>query len=228
MEKVTSNAVRNHISLHREKFKLMPGSRSIVSITALNSIFGLTLINPPKRILEIGTGLGTITTFLTSFTEAKVVSLELNSELLHEFKNRFQSNNNQVEVYMDEKEALQYEVNDFDWIIIDGPINLIEIEKILRNGKMKVVVIENQRLRNRLQIANLLRKSKIRFFYGEMDSELETGLCFFYLNKRGRANRFFNFLDYMVTVQIVLPRLVRMVLLSRGNVLSIGKKKEYE
>lgn len=227
---VTTNNmnIRYQVAQHFQYFRNLPGSKSIASLTALESLISLSVINPPKLILEYGTGIGTISSLLLNFTDCRIISIENRPEvhaiaiknisyISGNFGKRFKIINGEYEIKANEW-------NLFDWIIIDGPVN---IKKINLSESLVYIIVENQRLLTRLKIVTKLTWSKRRFSYGELDSSRETGVAFFYLNPRSKSNLLVYF-DFLGVSLLLIPRLVRSIARSRGKILKVGKLLESE
>ena len=225
---IEKNNIRKQVAQHFESFRNLPGSKSIASLTALESLVSLSIINPPKNVLEYGTGIGTITSLLLNFTNCQILSIENRSEV-HIIANENIHNTcgdvaNRFQILHNEKNIDANSWMLFDWIIIDGPVNL---NKMKLSDQLVYIIIENQRLLTRIKVASKLTFSRKRFTYGELDSSRETGIAFFYLNPRSQS-KLLVYLDFLSVTIIILPRLVRSGLKSRGRIFKVGKFLESE
>jgi precorrin-6B methylase 2 len=223
-EKINSNLYRSEILTHWERFKKLPGSEAIASKAALLAIIALTLVRPPRKVLEIGAGLGTITHLILEFTPAELISTEP-VEILNQDLKRQESQF--LRVVTDESEI---DFKDFspDWVIIDGPCNMQSLKKLLAPGVLEVVVVENQRIMSRFKVATTLYKLGIRFNYSELDSSDQTGIAtFLTISERvAKQNRVGMTLDMLAFFSRLGPRFLKQILYSKGKSLRIGSNLE--
>jgi hypothetical protein len=218
--------INSEIREHWLSFSMLPGSHAIASHSALNAIFALSVIRPPKIVLEIGVGLGTITNFLLSFTNAQVVGIEHSKFLRDSFIN---VNAARLMVFADESDLIQYEYF-FDWIIADGPFDKSKLKLAMLNPNLQCIVVENQRIGSRLFFAHQLSKMRYRYSYMELDSYSQTGIAAFLIQSeivspRSLMGQALDLLSFYVKV---LPRYLKLVIRSRGKILRVGKLFENE
>lgn len=223
-EAINSSLYREKILAHWDRFKNLPGSEAIASQAALLAIVALTLVRPPKRVLEIGAGLGTITHLILEFTPAQLISTEpvkfLNQKLKSQ-ESKF------LRVVTDESEISFREFSP-DWVIIDGPCNMKSLKQLLVPGVLQVVIVENQRIMSRLRIAIALNKLRIRFNYSEIDSSDQTGIATFLTISKtvAKQSRIGMTLDMFAFFSRLGPRFLKQILSSRGKSLRIGSSIE--
>jgi hypothetical protein len=223
-EKINSGLYRDAVLAHWDRFKKLPGSDAIASKAALLAIIALTLVRPPKKVLEIGAGLGTITHLILEFTPAELISTEPVEFLNLKLKNQ---ESHFLRVVTDESEI---DFKDFspDWVIIDGPCNMKNLKKLLIPEVLEVVIVENQRIMSRFRIAISLYKLGIRFNYSEIDSSNQTGIATFLTISKAVAkqNRIGMNLDMLAFFSRLGPRFIKQVLQSKGKSLRIGSSLE--
>ncbi len=222
---LNSSNFRAAVLLHWERFKKLPGSDAIASKAALLSILSLTLLRPPNKVVEVGAGLGTITEFMLEFTSAQVISTEPVPALFKELKKR---ESLKFQVVLDETEI---DVDKFlpDWVIIDGPCNIEALRRLLLPGSLEVIIVENQRIKTRFQVARALVQQKIRFNYCELDSSTQTGIAAFLTisSEVGRQTRVGRALDMAAFATRLGPRFLNQIFTTRGQNLRIGSNIEH-
>jgi precorrin-6B methylase 2 len=209
------------------EFKLLPGSEYIASSSALKAIYGLAIVSPPHKILEFGTGIGTISAFLLSVTSARIVAVDKNPEYLeiarNNIKNILQSEPSKHTFIAFQEEFSLGDDLDFDWVIIDGSVNKTEWRLISSLKNLDLLIIENQRFISRFRTLNFLLRKGLRFQYFEIDTVDETGVAVFKINQRGRRNPFLIIIDYLSTAILLLPRFIKGIFDTRGKNLFINR-----
>ena len=227
MSKILKNTdINNQIYNFWSYFKLLPNSEYIASCSALKAIYCQSIVSPPHRILEFGTGIGTISAFLLSSTKASVVTIEKDSDFSNIARNNidnfFQKDFTKrldIEYY---KEFSQEIVQNYDWVVIDGSVSKSEWQQILKLNSVELFIIENQRFISRFRVLNILFRNRLRYQYSEIDTNDETGIAAFRINSRGRHNFLLFVLDYLSTLLLLLPRFAKGIVDTRGRNLLIN------
>jgi phospholipid N-methyltransferase len=224
---IRASNLENQISQFWSKFRAYEESECIGSNAALRAIYGLALLNAPKNILEFGTGIGTITAFLLSATSADILTVEKDAHFykLAEEKITEYCALNEIDLarvkLVDGISIANLE--EFDWLLIDGSVNSLEWKMLFRAKNLQIVIIENQRFTSRLRVLGMMLHNNLRFQYSEIDTESETGIAAFHINRRGRRSYLLNFLDCLAVLLLLMPRFVRMTVATRGRNLLINK-----
>jgi hypothetical protein len=204
---------------------------AISSFGFLRVIKGFTffeLMASEKPILEVGSGIGTITRVLLDNCSNKIFCYELNSfcrEKLIAIKNRN---------YKNAKHRMQVSSNiddfngvNFSQIIIDGPISKKQLRKIVQNSTdLKLVAIENYRLLQRVWVAKALYKGKFRQQFVEILHNDKPSAAVFFTNKQSQTAYFHILSDFILVLLRLLPKLILHIFLSKGAVLLLGKNLE--
>ncbi len=211
---------------HFDLYKTKPGSQAIASEAALLAMVGLATLRPPQHVLEIGAGLGTITNLFSKITNSQILAVETVEELCQNLK---EENLPRVTVVSDFSSS---SIAGFapDWVIFDGPCQPKRLLELTSPSRLSCIVVENQRLLTRIQIASFLFSRKLRFNYSELDSMNQTGLAAFLLQNSAIAPMTLigSFHDYSVFALRVMPRFIRQSIRSRGRNFLVGQRNEGE
>jgi protein-L-isoaspartate O-methyltransferase len=221
----------SEITKHWNWFAKLPDSSCIASLAALKATYGMMLLHPPVKILEIGTGIGAFSAFLLKFTSAEVVSTELvkkfelcaMTNLEEYFIYDWPRITTRLRIFRSEVEVELSKLQGFDYLIIDGAIRPSKLENLIKDTSMKIIIVENQRLASRLRLAGILLKHRVRFKYLEMDSDQETGIAVFYLDKRLSKSSILGVIDFCAFVITVGPRFIRSFVTSKGGIRKINR-----
>lgn len=144
---------REHVAQYRKK----PGSERIATEFALAHISALQYAHSPARILEFGTGIGTIADFLLSHPNAPahVTATETNEFCIDQFgHNLARHESGKVRLVTGLEELLEIKP-DFDLVIFDGGFFVDEQFRFLTNGTM--CLVEGNRASTRADINTALR-----------------------------------------------------------------------
>lgn len=224
----TANELNLSIQEFWNSFKSLPNSQLIASSSALKAIYCQAIITPPKSILEFGTGIGTISSFLLEVTSARILTIEKDLDFHETAKKNIEefcmsALTDTKRIVFDSKLFLNKE-NSYDWVIIDGSVEKSEWNVISKLDSVKLFIIENQRFISRFKVLNILLRRKMRFQYSEIDTSYETGIAVFSVNHRGGGNPVLFFLVYLSTVILLLPRFIKGTYRDRGKNLFINKE----
>lgn len=181
-----------------------------------------------KPILEVGSGIGTITKVLLKNSSNKIYCYELNSFCREKLMLIKKQNGNDAKnrIYITDNITTLKKIN-FYKIIIDGPISKKHLRNIVSNSPdLKIVVIENYRLRQRVWVAKALYKNKFRQQFVEILHDDRPSAAIFFTNRNARPLRFHIIFDFNITLLRLLPKLILHIYLSKGKILLLGKKLE--
>lgn len=218
---ISSTNIRNEIMVYWKGFKKKEFSEFIASATALRAILSLMIIEPPRKVLEIGAGIGTISNFILENSNAEVYATEPDPQILEMCKTNLTKNLSEKKFKkftIVQHEGEFSELIKFDWIIIDGQISKSELLRHLVNEDLNLIIIENQRLFSRLHIAFRLCKLGYRYNYLEIDSNDETGIAAFKINHRGTRSNPLIVFEFIAFLLNVLPRMIKLRKIIRVNI----------
>jgi hypothetical protein len=221
--------------MDKYKYKKMYGSKlskasAISSFEFLQVIKGLTFFDLTlnrKPILEVGSGIGTITKVLLDNSYNQIYCYELNGfcrKKLMDIKKNYSNANNRMQVTgnIDDLNNIN-----FCQIIIDGPISLKQLRKVVSNSTdLKLVVIENYRLLQRIWVAMALYNGKFKQQFVEILHNDKSSAAIFFTNKQSRVAHFHIIFDFFLVMLRLLPKLILHTYLSKGAVLLLGKNLE--
>jgi hypothetical protein len=185
--------------------------------------FDLTSIDKP--ILEVGPGIGTITRVVLGNCSNDIYCYELNSFCREKLMviQKQNKNNARNRMCITGNIADLSNIN-FYKIIIDGPISKKQIRTIVSNSPdLKIVTIENFRLRQRVWVASALYKKRFRQQFVEILHDNRSTCAIFFTNKTVKTLRFHVIFDYLLTLSRLLPKLILHIYLSRGKLLLSSK-----
>ena len=167
----TQNSVLSFASQTYEKFRKYEGADQIATRRALEILGSLILEKRPKNIVEIGSGIGTITYF--TFMITKTI-YEIGEYIAYEkvlwCQEKFRENI--VEKVSKSRVKLISDFKNFDLtnstqlIIIDDKIDSSDYQVILSKASPNFdIFIEGHRFPQRLETIRLLKKNRFKFKY---------------------------------------------------------------
>ena len=203
---------------------------SIAGFGCLSVIKGLSFfISNKQPILEIGAGIGTITKTLLENYKGKLYCHELNafctSELEKIKKSNYKKAKSRVLITSDIDEFIG--VN-FSLIVIDGPMSERKILSIIQNSsELKIIVIENYRLRQRIWVAKSLRKAKFRQQLVEVTHNEKLSASVFFVFKQNNDLFMHIVIDFFLVYLRIFPKFVLHLYTNLGISLASGDKLEH-
>ncbi len=144
------------------------GNQEVAQVEALIWIGNLILEFSPKRILEVGAGIGTISSFVTKIlgqSDFDLVLFERNLWCQSQLEINLSGSTFKLLTTEEELESFPEAV---DLLIIDDFIASSTLLQLLRNTRPRVVFIEGHRRRQRLDVLKSLNAIGVRFFYSTM------------------------------------------------------------
>jgi hypothetical protein len=205
-------------------------------------------VRPESTILEVGAGIGTITTLLLKTFSSRVIAYELSqfclSKLhdlkadlpiqqskrliilndlshLHCYTNMSASNNSEIETL--DRASLPLS---FFGIIIDGPISNKSLSASIRNSvDLRFVFIENWRLKQRFLVSLFLFRSGFRQQYIEVEHDsVPTGGLFLVVkgSKALKKSALRIFFDLFLVLLRLVPKFLKNLWQSRGKSWKVG------
>ena len=191
-------------------------------------LISFDLTSSDKPILEIGSGIGTITRVILGNCSNDIYCYELDSFCREKLMviQKQNKNNAQNRLYITGNIADLNNIN-FSQIIIDGPISKKQIQSIVSNSPdLKIVTIENLRLLQRVWVASALYKKRFRQQVVEISHDNRSTGVIFFTNKSVRILRFHVIFDYLLTLSRLLPKLILHIYLSKGKILLLSKNSQ--
>jgi hypothetical protein len=206
-----NNPITNQItelanSIYKE-FSAKIGSEQIIQVAGLRFLGQLISDKKFISILEIGSGIGTITKFLQELEtkqELEIYGYEINPWCLDQLG----MNTNKFHV-LDNLEKLKKFYKKIDLLIIDDFLDQGTTEVLLKNVKPRFVFIEGHRRVQRLYVCRSLRKFKIDFTfknYRKTEDSYKLG-CIFELNTK---NSNLNFAFLFIYVSLLYSKIVEI------------------
>jgi len=211
---------------------------SLEVIEGLSSFFAAEESKRKKpSILEVGSGVGTITRLLLKIYRSNIIAYEIDSFCLDELaklRNQLPKQNRDRLHIRSELQFLQevteeVENQGFFAIFIDGPISKKNLSLAISNSKnLKFVFIQGWRLIQRFQISTLLFRGNFQQQYIEFRHNGRVTCAVFFVDAtNGMKLRFFRSLVGFVATSITLvPKLMRNLYQSRGKTFRTGKFSE--
>ena len=210
-----------------ESFKIKAGSHSIANLRALELLDIFVKIDDSKNpILEIGAGIGTVTTLLLSKTDVEIYAHEYQEACLQELDSLKKKYSNRLHV--DKKiESLTYK-----FVIIDGPYDKKEMFEALRCSRNSLcwIAIENGRTSTRIQISSSLFRLRLRQQVVEFRrADYRPSLTLFFLDNVPYRQKSQILSDYVVVIFRFWPKYLKLLMRRGGSKhFRIGKKLEGE
>lgn len=203
------------------------GSHSIANYRALELLCIMTRLDEQKYpILEIGAGIGTITSTLLALTKNTIFAQEFDEECRKRLKSIKRSYPDRLKI------GPNIDIQPYKFIIIDGPYHKEEMFEAIKVGKAKLkwVAIENGRTATRIQIANSLYKAGLRQSVVEFRREnYKPSLTFFFCDSPPQSLPVQTFADYCVVLLKYWPKYLKLLLKKGGHKhFRVGKKLEGE
>ena len=200
----------------------------ISSLGNLNITKGLLLFSLFQKnhpILEVGSGIGTITKTLLENSKNKIYCYELDDFCIRKLLKLKESN------YLGAKKRLHLTSNlidfaeiNFSAIIIDGPINKNDLLKVVqKSSELKLVSVENCRLAQRMWVAKALYKGKFKQQFVEVLHNNRPTTSIFFTNKQTSGGKFHIIFDYILALMRISPKLILYIYKQRGYI-TYGQK----
>jgi phospholipid N-methyltransferase len=214
--------------LFKSKINRVSAIAGFSSLSIIKGLSFFSLIPSKKPILEIGAGIGTVTKVLLENYTGDVYAHELNDFCFSKLEKIRKSD------YKQSKKRLHLTSNlddftgiDFCVIVIDGPISKKHLCSIVQNSsELKLVIIDNYRLLQRVWVAKALRKAKFRQQFIEILVNEKPSAAVFFTFKQTKELRIHTIIDYVLVFLRIFPKLARHIYSSKGRVLTLGDKIE--
>lgn len=219
-------------------------SSHIADLGSLEVIEGLSFVfaaEEAKRkepwILEVGSGIGTITRLLVKTYRSNVIAYEVDGfclDQLLKLRNHLpKQNRNKLHIRseLQFREAVTEEVEnqDFFAIFVDGPISKKNLSLAISNSQnLKFVFVQGWRLIQRFQISTLLFRCNFSQQYIEFRQNGRPTCAVFFVNvTHGMKLRSFRCsVGFVATCITLVPKLMRNIIQSRGKTFNTGKFSE--
>lgn len=240
--------------IYREIINTPLGRKSsIADLGSLEVIEGLSYFFPRAEldqiksnswILEIGSGIGTITRLLLKNYRSDIVCYEVNDFCLRTLRQLKSNLNRTLKSRMSICSNLDflngkgqnelefkrnYDVTNLFAIFCDGPISRRDLKAAIINSvNLHIVFVQGWRLFQRWEIARLINSTKKRQSYVEIRHKGSvTCAIFFVTNQQGvRFSSIRAHIDLMVISMQLLPKMIKNMLLSKGESIKVGSFSE--
>ena len=146
-------------------FKAKSGSREIAQEDALSQIGKIFYDIQPTSVLDLGSGIGTISYYLSRLTNDANFELylyEVNEYCQEALKKNLEGLNFHLIRSVQELSQLS---NSIDFVIIDDFIDFDHTKRLLSNCKPKAVFIEGHRRMQRLFVFKSFRSLNVKFLF---------------------------------------------------------------
>jgi precorrin-6B methylase 2 len=168
------------------------GATEIATKEALRLIQAWINASQAQSILEIGSGIGTITRLIcmSANPDTKILAYEKNQWCRDRFQENFDFKN--VEIFQELSGLLNNRTVNVDLCIIDDFLNDSETNQLIRKFNPKIVFIEGHRRIQQLFFAKALHDSGVNFKYrnhSKTDDSYKAGVSFV-------TSRYSNYLVY--------------------------------
>ena len=216
------------------------------AITLGDSKIDLSADFKSEKILEIGSGFGTITRLLLILFSGPIICHELDPkciEKLNEWKkelsildsdrllilNLSENHSNNLKNEFDTK-CIKKNLADFHGIVVDGPIRSEHLKlAIEQSPDLRFVFIEGYRLIQRAQVLLFLYKRGLQQEYLEIRHNKKVTGAIFLVDNCGPSNygkRLRSLFDFLLILMKLYPKLVRNIVQSKGRNLKVGSYEE--
>ncbi len=167
-------------------FKAKSGSQEIAQEDALTQIGKIFYEVQPNAILDLGSGIGTISYYLSRLTTDANFELYL-YEVNEYCQKALMENLNGLNFHLIRSiEELSKLMSQIDFVIIDDYINYASTRTLLSNCKPKAVFIEGHRRKQRLFVLKSFRSLKANFYFKSFNPtpvSHKVGCVFFVSNR---------------------------------------------
>ena len=144
-----------------EKFGRIVGSEQIATKLALRLISDYVDESNPKKILEVGSGIGTITYLLSRKSpNASIYCFELNDWCLTQLLANVDTTGIRILITLEDLLLLKDEV---DLLVIDDWLDYPSTQELISNTQPKSIFIEGHRRQQRLFVIKSLWKNHLPF-----------------------------------------------------------------
>jgi precorrin-6B methylase 2 len=195
--------MRNNIYASNEifgKYSLMIGSDQIATKLALRLIADYLDDSNPKTILEIGSGIGTITELLVDkCPEATIYCFEINEWCLTQLRRNVTKINDHI---IDSQEELLELDRQIDLVVIDDLLDKKTTFNLITNTSPSAVFIEGHRRQQRLFVMQAIKASgkSFRFKNFKKSSDSYKGGCLITLDSVSNLSQLRYFLFVYLTL----------------------------
>ncbi len=182
------------------KYTKKIGSEQIATKLALREILNYVEITRPDSILEIGSGIGTITNLLIkALPDSDIFCYELNSFCLKQLKKNVNSHNI---IILNKLTQLQKIDHHIDFIIIDEIIDKRTTFELIKQTRPKSVFIEGHRRRQRLHVMLAYRQIGESFSFRNIrrSQDSHKGGCFIHLMHNSNHKELISLLYIRITI----------------------------
>ena len=219
---------RDYVKMHNTKLNKVSAISSFGFLQAIQGLNFLGLTVNKQPILEVGSGVGTITKVILDNCYNEIYCYELNSfcrrKLMAIKKRNYKNANYRMKVTGNIDDLNQI---NFCQIIVDGPISKKQLRKVVSNSTdLKLVAIENYRILQRVWVAKALFKGKFSQQFVEISHNNRIVAAVFFTNKQFKSFNFHIIFDFILVMLRILPKLILHTYLSKGAVLMLGKDLE--
>ena len=162
------------------KYAAMEGSEQVALLFSIQELIKHLEQSSPKKILELGGGIGTLTECLLRFSKSDLTVVENNEFCLSKMNKNLQGFR-RFDLVTTYTFLIPY--SDFDLLIIDVNNGIFNVKELLLSAKnVKVVFIEGHHLAHRLNISRtMLQKNYIQEFKDLRPKRGIKGCGFFYV-----------------------------------------------
>jgi hypothetical protein len=210
-----------------ESFNSGEGSHSISNLRALELLeIIIKMDDSDFPILEIGAGIGTITTLLLRKTSVEIYAHELQDSCIDRLSDLQKTY--PARLFVDSYiKPLAYK-----FVVIDGPYDKDEMFDALKSSKSSIrwIAIENGRTATRIQISSLLFRLGVRQQVVEFRrANYKPSLTVFFLDRTPYRQSIQIFLDYILVMSKFWPKYLKLLMRPGGSKhFRVGKKIEEE
>jgi hypothetical protein len=170
---------KNALEVH-SRYAAMAGSEQVALLFSIQELIKHLDQTSPRKVLELGGGIGTLTECLLRFSKSDLTVVENNEFCLNKMKKNLESfrHFNLVTTY---ENLAPY--SDFDMLIIDVNNGIFNVKSLLFSAKnVSVIFIEGHHLAHRLNICRtMLEKNFIQEFEDLRPKRGIKGCGFFYV-----------------------------------------------
>ena len=198
--------------LHYDKFKKKPGATEIATPEALRLISKFIKESEFDAILEIGSGIGTISSYIVEelFYLKKYICYEKNEWCQAQFvknvsKGNIKKFNSISQVILEFK---NFPLNFTSLILLDDWIDLSDTSQLIEVVNPKIIFVEGHRRRQQLFIAKTLGRLNLTFTYKQYSKSVDSykaGVSFtISKNKKNILSKFIHFKFILLIIYLKL------------------------
>jgi len=188
------------------QFNNKGGSEQIASLFAIRLLLRLVDIYQVSSVLELGAGIGTLTSAILAGTNASVTAYENSTYCIGELKENTK-NYRTFDLITGYEELTNSQA---EMLIVDINTSIFNIKKLVQESNFKVIFIEGHQLAQRVNVISGIRRDQKLRYLDFRDRNCSKGAGVFFLSSKMSGYRIIDMIDNAIAFKSILWQ-VRLV-----------------